>query len=144
MIKLGDSVRLVFRGIRPLSKQNSRDRKKGGRVIKQSYKDVREKIQWEAKIQLRKAGWRMIENESVTIEYWIVWHFPPADFENMTTWFTDALNGIAYIDDALIDDCNGIHPRIGPEKEVIIRLTRRPLSAFSRMNLARRGKALLK
>lgn len=136
------SVELVFHNIRPLSKQNSRDRKTGGRTLKASYKTIRELIQWEAKRQLSKAGWDMVTNESITIEYWIVWPFPPADFENMTTWFTDALNGIAYIDDALIDDCAGIHPMIGPEKEVRIRLTRRPQTEFSRQNIARRGKAI--
>lgn len=144
MIKMTKTVDLLFRNIRPLSKQNSRDRKAGGRIVKASYKRTKELIQWEAKRQLVKAGWRMVTNESITIEYFIIWPFPPADFENMTTWFTDALNGIAYIDDALIDDCAGIHPTIGAQKVVRIRLIRRPLSEFSRMNLARRGKALWK
>jgi len=139
------SVDLVFQNIRPLSKQNSRDRKTGGRTLKASYKTARELIQWEAKRQLMNVGWHTpVKDESITIEYWIVWPFPPADFENMTTWFTDALNGIAYIDDALIDNCDGIHPKVGPQKVVRIRLTRRPQTEFSRMNLARRGKALLK
>lgn len=131
------SVELVFHNIRPLSKQNSRDRKTGGRTLKASYKTIRELIQWEAKRQLLAVGWHTVKDESITIEYWIVWPFPPADFENMTTWFTDALQGVAYIDDALIDDCAGIHPVIGKEKLVQIRLTRKPLSEFSRLNFQR-------
>lgn len=103
---------------------------------------MRELIQWEAKKQLNNTGWRMVVNEAIMIEYWITWPFPPADFENATTWYTDALNGIAYIDDALIDDCNGIHFEIAEERKVIIQLTRRPLTEFARLNLKRRGKAV--
>ena len=139
-----DSATLLFKNIRPLSKQNSCDRKKGGRVTKDSFVNVRDLIQWEAKKQLMKSGWKMVTDESITINYQIFWPFPPADFENATTWYTDALNGIAYLDDSLIDHCSGITLTISDVKHVVITLTRKPLSEFSRLNLKRRGKALLK
>lgn len=118
---MNQSAVIIVRGLIPVSKQHGNkvnfkrladhmaakaEGVKGRRgsfwYLTQDYKDFKEKLAWEAKVQLIQQGWRMVTDWPVWLGLKIRANRNIMDQSNMIGTVEDALNGIAFLDDCQV------------------------------------------
>ncbi len=70
--------------------------------LTQEYQDFKEKLGWEAKVQLAQQGWRMVTDWPVWVGIKVRANANIMDQSNLIGTIEDALNGIAYLDDCQV------------------------------------------
>ena len=76
----------------------------------QEYTDFKTSLGWEAAAQLRRQGWKLVEDEPVWISVLFRANKNLGDISNLLGGIEDALSGLVWKDDcqALIKTCYGI------------------------------------
>ena len=113
----------------PFSKQNSHPffhNKNTGKMqfySSKGYTDFKTGLAWDATSQLRKQGWKRVDEGPVWLSVKIVSSKYLGDLSNMIGGVEDALNGIAYKDDAqvMLRCCVGcVRPNFDTEVEIVL------------------------
>lgn len=116
--------------VRPISKQTGTHYGKGHAWLSQEYKNFKEIVAWEAKIQLPKYEWEMNTDRKIAVRTLITWpEKNPAKnrigdiADNVVSGILDALQGVAYKNDRQIYKSEVEKISLGQVKGIFIVLT---------------------
>jgi len=111
-------LELIFKNIRPRSKQNGYGRK--GRMVfmKKGYREWKEELAYEAQQQALTQGWELNKTDALCASWEFFWPYPVADIDNIKTGILDALENVIFLDDCQFDTEEKTRLRIRPEKYI--------------------------